>query len=72
MLEILLLLFIYLSVASYTDIKTREVPDWISFSMIIAALGVRGLMSVVGGYQIVLSGATGSILCFGIGYFYIT
>lgn len=35
-----------LLIGSYTDLKTREVPDWLSFAAIIAALGTRLIFSV--------------------------
>ncbi len=34
---------ITLAISSYTDIRTREVPDWVSYSLIFSALGIRGL-----------------------------
>src|SRR3989338_6729729 len=40
MLDILLIIItvIWLTFASISDLKTREVPDWISFSLIIIAV----------------------------------
>ncbi len=32
--------------ASYTDLKTREVPDWLSYGLIFSALGIRALFSL--------------------------
>jgi len=47
MIELLVVLtFIVLAVGAFTDLKTREVPDWLNFSAIIAALGIRALYSV--------------------------
>ncbi|MBT4434447.1 hypothetical protein HOD05_04465, partial [Candidatus Woesearchaeota archaeon] len=42
-LEILLPLatLIILTISSYTDLKTREVPDILSYSLIFIALGLR-------------------------------
>ena len=57
-----------LSIASFTDIKTREVPDWLDYGLIFAALGVRVLFSFSGGWNILLSGILGFIVCFGIAY----
>lgn len=37
-------LFVLLA-ASITDLKTREVPDWLNFSLLFAALGIRLLIS---------------------------
>ncbi|MBU2638109.1 MAG: A24 family peptidase [Nanoarchaeota archaeon] len=38
---------VVLLIATYTDFKTGEVPDWLSFSFIISALGVRLIHSLV-------------------------
>lgn len=35
-----------LLVGSYTDIKTREVPDWVSYGLIFAAIGARLVYSL--------------------------
>ena len=35
-----------LLIASYTDLKTREVPDWASYGLIFAALGIRLIYSL--------------------------
>jgi Flp pilus assembly protein protease CpaA len=37
--------FVALIVGSITDIKTREVPDWLNFGLIFAGIGVRALYS---------------------------
>ena len=47
MLEFLIILAaIWLIVASVWDLKTREVPNWLNFSLIIFALGFRALLAV--------------------------
>lgn len=38
--------FIWLISASYFDIKTREIPDWLNFSLIAIGLGSRGIYSL--------------------------
>ncbi len=35
-----------LLIASYTDLRKREVPDWISYGFVFAALGIRLLYSI--------------------------
>ncbi len=45
-LKIILLLFI-LIVASFTDLKSREVPDWINFSFIITAITINIVLSIL-------------------------
>ncbi len=39
-----------LLIASFCDIKTREVPDWLSYSLIIFAVGSALLLGVYHGY----------------------
>lgn len=38
---------IWLIAASITDIKKREVPDWLNFSLIIIALALKSLQSII-------------------------
>jgi len=64
---------IYLAIASYTDLKKREVPDWLNFSLIFSALGLRTIFSFEYGWGILLDGLLGSLVFFGIAYlFYYT
>ena len=72
-LTIAVITIIILLVASYTDIKTREVPDWVSYSLIFSALGIRTIFSVNSGWNILLGGVLGFAVCFAIAYlFYYT
>lgn len=52
MIDYLLLLIglIATLIAAITDIKTKEVPDWLSFSLISTALGVRLIYSLATNY----------------------
>lgn len=34
-----------LAIGSYTDIKTKEVPDWVNYGLIFAGLGVHAILS---------------------------
>ncbi len=43
---ILLVAFLFLVVASFTDLKSREVPDWINFCAVASGLGLHALYSV--------------------------
>ena len=64
---------ITLLIGSYTDIKTREIPDWLSYGLIFAALGIRSIFSVSLGWDILLSGILGFAICFLFAYlFYYT
>lgn len=42
-----ILALIGLIIGSITDIKTREVPDWLSYSLIISGLGISGIYSLL-------------------------
>jgi len=51
--------------ATYSDIKTREVPDWVNYGMIFAGLGIRALYSVAElDYTTILYGVLGLLLFF--------
>jgi Flp pilus assembly protein protease CpaA len=61
--------FIALLIASYTDIRTREVPDWLNFSLIAAALGTRILLSLIAwDISYIIHGLFGLGLGVGLGY----
>ena len=64
--EILLILttIIVLAISSYTDLKTREVPDILSYSLIFIALGLRILFSFIHGKEIIISGLLGLAIGF--------
>ena len=55
---------IVLLISSYTDIKTREVPDWLSYAFLTTTVGIRLIFSVEYGYSILLSGILGFLICF--------
>lgn len=38
--------FFFLVIASYSDLRTREVPDMVNYGLIVVALGTRSLYSV--------------------------
>jgi Flp pilus assembly protein protease CpaA len=59
--EILLILttLTILTISSYTDLKTREVPDILSYSLIFIALGLRILFSFIFGKELIISGLLG-------------
>lgn len=54
---------IVLAIASYCDIRRREVPDWLSYGLIFAALGIRLIFSITEGWQLFASGMLGFIAC---------
>ncbi len=69
----ILLLGIALAVllaGSYTDIRTREVPDWINFSLIAAGIGLRGIYSLATfEWSYFIHGLIGLGLFVALGYF---
>lgn len=63
-----------LLIATYTDIRWREVPDWLSYSAIAAGLGIRGIMSILAlDASLIISGVIGLGLMFllGMAMFYL-
>ncbi len=44
---IAIIILIALVIATITDIKTREVPNWVTYSLIFIGLGIRGLYSII-------------------------
>lgn len=54
---------IALIIASVTDIKKREVPDWLNYSLIFIGLGIRALYSIIEwNYWIFLYGVFGFLV----------
>lgn len=48
MMEFLIILgIIWLIIASYNDVKSTEIPNWLSFSLIIFGLGYRLIFSIL-------------------------
>ena len=59
------LAFIALIIGSYTDWKTREVPDWLSMGLIVLGLGTRLIFTIsTGSGWYLLEGLLGFILFF--------
>jgi len=55
--------FIALAVGAITDIKTREVPDWVNFGLISAGLGIRALYSITTfDWTFIINGVIGLIV----------
>lgn len=69
MIPILMLIsLIGLIVASYTDIRTREVPDWLNYSLIGAGFGLRLLYSIIGwNINVFLYGVYGFLVFLAVG-----
>lgn len=61
--------FFGLLIGSITDIKKREVPDWISYGMVFSALGLRLLHSLItGDWMYFVWGLLGFGILFGLAY----
>ena len=61
--------FFALLIASYTDLRTREVPDWLSYGLIFSGLGLRLLYSLTSfDWNIFLRGAAGFAVFVAIAY----
>ena len=69
MLEIILVAvaLVALVLASYADLTTKEVPDWLNYGLIFAALGIRIIFSFQLGWYILLSGLLGLAVFFLLG-----
>lgn len=51
--------------ASYTDLRTREVPDWLNFALVASGIGVRILWSIsTGDYSVAIAGIMGFAISF--------
>jgi len=65
MIEIVLtaVIIIALVIASYTDIKTREVPDWLNYGLIISGLGINLIYSIItSNWQFFIYSASGALI----------
>ena len=67
-LLILIICFIALFIASFTDLKTREVPDWLNFSLIASGLGINLIASIIkNDWFIIVNSLAGLVFCLVIG-----
>ncbi len=58
---------IALVVGTYTDFKTREVPDWINYGLIIFGFGISIIYSLVlSSWNYILFSLAGFVICLGI------
>lgn len=61
--------FFALLIGSVTDLKTREVPDWLNYGLIISGIGINALFSVIHlSYSFILNSIVGLSVFFGIAY----
>jgi len=58
-----------LIIGTITDIKTKEVPDWLNYSVIFAAVGIRAIYSAFTfDWMFLISGLIGMAIFVGIAY----
>ena len=58
-LLLLILTVLVLLIASYSDLKTKEVPDWLNYGFVFAAVGVRAIYSFQNGWSFLITGLLG-------------
>ncbi|MBU0757427.1 MAG: A24 family peptidase [Nanoarchaeota archaeon] len=58
-----------LLIGTYTDLKTREVPDWLNFSLISLGIGINLIYSLVfWSYDYIFYSMVGFVFCLGLGF----
>src|SRR3989344_3937659 len=63
------LAFIVLFIGSITDLKTREVPDWLNYGLIISGIGLNLLFSAIySNPSFIINSIIGLAIFFGIAY----
>lgn len=63
------IVFAALVIGTITDIRTREVPDWINYSVIFSGIGIRALYSLITfDWMFLLFGLAGLALFVGVAY----
>ena len=56
-----------LAAGTYTDLRTREVPDWINYALIFSGLGIAGIYSLAfSAGSFFIESLTGLAVCFAI------
>src|SRR3990167_2985130 len=61
--------FTALLIGSITDLKTREVPDWVNYGLIISGVGLNLLFSIIySDFFYIISSIVGLGIFFGIAY----
>ena len=61
--------FIALFVGTITDLKTREVPDWVNYGFIFSGVGLNLLFSIIySNSSFIINSIVGLAIFFGIAY----
>lgn len=64
-----ILSFIALFIGSITDLKTREVPDWVNYGLVLSGLGLNLLFSIIySSNSFIINSILGLAIFFGIAY----
>lgn len=64
-----LIALLVLAIASFTDIKTREVPDWLSYGLIATGFAVNVLYSIIfSDINFIINSVIGFLIFLGFGY----
>src|SRR3989344_6006134 len=61
--------FVALFIGLVTDLKTREVPDWLNYGLIISGVGLNLMFSVIySTYYFIINSIIGLAIFFGLAY----
>jgi|TARA_Y100000310_G_scaffold22935_2_gene21923 Flp pilus assembly protein protease CpaA len=61
--------FVVLLIGSITDLKTREVPDWVNYGLIISGVSLNLLFSIIySNSSFIINSIVGLLVFFGIAY----
>ena len=61
--------FAALVIGSITDLKTREVPDWVNYGLVLSGLGLNLLFSIIySNHSFIINSIIGLAIFFGIAY----
>src|SRR3989338_1524514 len=61
--------FVVLLIGSFTDLRTREVPDWLNYGLVISGVGLNLLFSAVYSTPyFIINSIIGLSIFFGIAY----
>ena len=64
-----MLAFLVLLIGSFTDLKTREVPDWVNYGLVIAGIALNLLFSVIySSWSFIINSVAGLAVFFCIAY----
>jgi Flp pilus assembly protein protease CpaA len=65
-----ILTLIVLSIALISDVKTREIPDWLNYGFLFAAIGIKIIFSIELGWPLLIGASLGFLAAFIISAFF--